>query len=294
MPGGEDANVGTQMTERRNEAYGRLLRARREAIGLTQAELALLASVNRVTIGVAESGKPIANKTHYNVLCALGCAPNVRAWDDSGIPQLEAVFSPRVAGLAARAVLTLSEDEAAGGPLVTADYLELVAELSKGRILPMQYGLCNDIAAAMRPLEAELFDAEVAVAASDYDVRWIDGKRVGGTPRPRTIHATARVAGLGSVQVTGGPALTQEGAPGAPTLTNLIADGLSGDSALARLALQGIEAGVPQAAIVYILQADISEENRQRLMQHAVRRAASLQQSLIDEIAVMTEMMVRQ
>lgn len=294
MPGeAARATTPAQTIDDLNEPYGQLLKERREALELSQLQLADLAGVHRGTIRNAEMGKPLELRTHSNLLCALGCAPNVKNRDDRHHPHLDQVFSPRVAKIAIQAFLLLRD--AADGP-TTDEYVELVTELSKGRILSMQLGFCDELVTQMRPLDAELFDAEVAtLAPDDYPVRWIDGKRLNTElPRPRTVAVKARVTGVATAQAVSVPVLTQESGAGGTSLKGLIAQGLAGESGLAQLALEGIDAGVPQQAIVLILQADISDENRQKLMRHAVKRAAEVQLALVHEIGLLAEMAVKQ
>src|SRR5688572_24523607 len=126
MPRSQAAPDDTPGTELRNEAYGQLLRTRRESVGLTQAELARLIGVNRATIGNAEVGKSIANKTHYRILCGLGCDPDTDGWSDFDKPRVSPILSARVAGLAARAVLAYPEDIHHS---ISADYFGLVTAL---------------------------------------------------------------------------------------------------------------------------------------------------------------------
>lgn len=156
----------------RNDAYGRLLRTRRDAVGLTQVEIAHIISVSRATIGSAERGLSMQNRTHHALLCALGCEPNVQNFEDLTNARLDELLAPRVAGIAARSVLEHRQK------MISFGYFELVTKLARRQFGHDQLRICNELVAKMSIADAELFDAELAVLlGAEYPVRWVDGRR---------------------------------------------------------------------------------------------------------------------
>lgn len=289
MPSRAPATPNLIVIEDANETYGQLLKERREALGLSQIELAQLAGVHRGTIRNAELGKSLELRTHSNLLRSLGCAPNVKNWDDRESPRLDEVLSARVAGLAAHAVLEYPGD---AQRMIAEEYFELVSELAKGRQLDGQTLRTADlIAAQMRPADQKVFTAEIVRGAQGgalthpamTDLMGMTDD-VNAVVQPRTVQGTAFI---GSPKVS-----VQYSRSETSPLSRLIAEGVAGEPGLAQLVLQGIEVGVPQQVISDVLQADIADEAREKLLRHAMQRAAEAQRGLINEMSLLLDVLI--
>jgi transcriptional regulator with XRE-family HTH domain len=252
-----------------NEAYGQRLRERREAVGLSQMQLADLATVHRGTIRNVEQGRPMEMRTHSNILRVLGCAPNLKNWDNRTDPKLDPVLSAKVSGFVAKILLDENVEQ-----FLVDDYMGLISELANHRLLPAQRAFCDKLARRMREIDAEQFDAELAGLVGDaYTPRWADGRR------------------YDSASLTAIPSHTPKGDDS--SMASLITRGLSNESGLAQAVLEGLQNGVPQRVITNIVDADITDDDRRMLIEHAVKRTAELQASLGGEVGLLIDMIVK-
>jgi DNA-binding XRE family transcriptional regulator len=109
------------------------LRRRREEVGLSQAEVGLLAGVHRVTVRQAETGHPVARRTVVNVMLALGCVPIFGQFDEEGQRMPNVVFTASLTKAITKGVLELPEEDLAS---VTTDYFDLVMATGERRYWP--------------------------------------------------------------------------------------------------------------------------------------------------------------
>lgn len=264
-------------TEMKNEKYGQALRARRESTGLTQAELAQVIGANRATIGSAEKGASISNRTHYNVLCALGCEPNMAVWENFDDPNLIPVLTTRVAGIGARAVLALNPTTRFP---IAAGYFELVAEASRRKFPTDGFRICEELVGQMSDTDAETFDQELAVLLGElYPIRWFDGRRHGLRAESHTTGATAAVRHYGATDGSGDLQHVQ-----------LISEGLTGVAGAAQLMMQGVTAGVPQSAITEILQSGLAYAEQEKVIRYAIGRAEQMRDQLERDVRLILDL----
>lgn len=120
-----------------DSVFGSELRERREEVGLSQAELGLIAGVHRGTIRNAEAGRPLEARTATNVLRALGCTWLRSSTDgDDGViadPGVWDVLSVRLTRNITRAILDLPDDDHESFEKLVTDYFEVVAAAAQAR-----------------------------------------------------------------------------------------------------------------------------------------------------------------
>ncbi|MEQ4301577.1 helix-turn-helix transcriptional regulator [Plantactinospora sp. B6F1] len=245
------------------EWYGQQLKERRELVGLTQAEVGKLAAVHRGTIRNVELGRPLELRTHTNVRRILGLTPHPSGRPPRPSDPMTEVLTPATASAVARTLLSIVDGRVGQGTV--NNYLGIIADVAHGRLHETQWDLLKVSVADLMPREqGEALLAEVraqteVIASSEpmpsrYETSWAER---------------------------------------AEEVRQLQLGALLGDDAGNTVAVTGLDAGVPRPVMSLILRADVPDEAKMRLMQHAAQRARQMEESLISEVRLLVEQMQR-
>lgn len=246
--------------------FGQAVRARREAIGLSQDDLALLAGFSRGTVKTVEAGRPITARTLPGLHYALGWQPRLPS-------EIEADTDPRpvvpddVMRAVARAVLPVVRGEVpATDPAevdrLRADIASMVAARSQR---PPQSANTPHLQARLRSgLSASIADA----VAAEVEMLPSPSDRVAAVARPDVLRAKATFPRT-TVVVQGGVAAEPDAAvSGAPKVTRR-----------------------PEEQVIRA--SGLPDELQAHLLAYAARRRESLEAELLTDLADFIELVRR-